>query len=73
MVEQLGLATNSEGPCNAWAFTSGTTKGTDGSMRQAEELSMTRIPASVKRGAHSMDTDPPAENKAKSAPLSMAV
>jgi len=46
MVEQLGLATMPFGIfCRASALTSGTTRGTSGSMRQALELSTTTAPA----------------------------
>ena len=44
-----------------------------GSIRQAEELSMTVVPASANLGAHSRDVLPPAENKAMSAFMSTAV
>ena len=39
---------------SAWAFTSGTTSGTSGSMRQADELSMTIAPAAASRGESSL-------------------
>ena len=71
MVEQLGLAmmrqprlpraTNA-----ASRFTSGTTSGTWGSMRNAELLSMTTAPASAKSGARSLLSEPPALNSAMS-------
>ena len=52
MVVQLGLATMPLGmERNAPALASGTTSGTSGSMRQAEELSMTVAPAATSRGA----------------------
>ena len=37
-------------------------------MRQREELSTTTAPASAKRGAHSPEVEPPAENSARSKP-----
>ena len=45
----------------ASAFTSGTTSGTSGSMRQAEELSITTQPCAPMRGDHSFETVPPAD------------
>lgn len=45
----------------ASAFTSGTISGTSGSMRQADELSITTAPAAPIFGDHSFDTDPPAD------------
>ncbi len=59
MVEQLGLATTAGPAGRVSPLISGTTKGTAGSMRQAEELSTTRAPASTKRGAHSLLTAAP--------------
>ena len=53
---------------SASRFTSATTSGTCSSIRQALELSITTQPASAKRGAHSRDTPPPAENSATSKP-----
>ncbi len=50
-----------EKPLAASAFTSGTTSGTSGSMRQAEELSITRQPCAPIFGDHSFDTVPPAD------------
>ena len=48
MVVQLGLATMPFGMSSrAWALTSGTTSGTSGSMRQADELSITMAPAAA--------------------------
>ena len=44
----------------ASAFTSGTTRGTSGSIRQAEELSMTIAPAAATRGASSREVGRPA-------------
>src|SRR5215204_2916859 len=61
MVEQLGLAMILSFAVNTSAFTSGTTSGFAGSILQAEELSITVIPASANFGAHSNDVLPPAE------------
>ena len=48
MVVQLGFATIPLGiVSNAWGLTSGTTSGTSGSMRHADELSMTIAPAAA--------------------------
>ena len=48
-------------PSAASAFTSGTISGTSGSMRQADELSITTVPAAPIFGDHSFDTSPPAD------------
>src|SRR5438105_13386727 len=54
MVEQLGLAMIPFGiRASAPAFTSGTTSGTSGSMRQALELSTTTAPARAAIGLYS--------------------
>ena len=45
-----------------------TTSGTSSFIRQREELSTTIAPASAKRGAHSPEIEPPAENSAMSKP-----
>src|SRR5579875_1476907 len=69
MVVQFGLATMPLGiRSRASAFTSGTTRGTSGSIRQAEELSTTVAPAAATRGASSLEAGPPAENRAMSMP-----
>jgi hypothetical protein len=49
-------------------FTSLTTSGTSGSIRQAEELSTTTAPAPAYRGASTRDAAAPAENSAMSRP-----
>ena len=54
-------------------LTSLTTSGTCGSIRQAEELSITIAPACAKAGAHSLDVEPPAENSAMSIPVKSAM
>ncbi len=74
IVVQFGLAMM---PLRASAIapglTSDTTSGTSGSMRNAEELSMTVTPAAAKRGASSRDDVAPAENRAMSRPAGSAV
>src|SRR5438874_3068533 len=58
IVEQFGLATIPLGiRANAPALTSGTTKGTSGSIRQALELSTTTAPARAAIGLYSRETD----------------
>jgi hypothetical protein len=54
-VEQFGLAMMFflAKPSSAAAFTSGTTSGTSGSMRQADELSITTVPCAPIFGDHS--------------------
>ena len=67
MVVQLGLAMMPFGRCaSMWALTSGTTSGTSGSIRQAEELSITVAPACATTGAKARDVVFPAENRAMS-------
>src|SRR5207237_1338647 len=66
MVEQFGFAIILSSFVNASALISGTTSFLVGSMRHAEELSMTIQPASANFGASSMDVLPPAENNATS-------
>ena len=62
--EQFGLAI-SFGCCRKTSpFTSGTTRGTSGSMRKAEELSITTAPACKAAGANSRDRVAPALKKA---------
>src|SRR4051794_3349960 len=56
----------------ACGFTSLTTSGTSGSIRQAEELSTTRTPASANRGASAREVVAPAEKTAMSSPLGSA-
>src|SRR4051794_18365990 len=72
MVEQLGLAMILSFAVSTSALISGTTSGFDGSMRHAEELSMTVIPASANLGAHSVDVPPPAEKIATAGLAAMA-
>src|SRR5450631_666059 len=61
IVEQLGLAMIRSSFVNTSAFSSGTTSFFVGSILQAEELSITVMPASANLGAHSKDVPPPAE------------
>jgi hypothetical protein len=62
-VEQFGFAMMFflVKPAAASALTSGTISGTSGSIRQAEELSITTVPAAAIFGDHSFDTEPPAD------------
>ena len=74
MVVQLGLATIPFGMrSSAAALTSGTTSGQSGSMRQAEELSMTMAPAAATLSPNCREADAPMENSATSTPRWSAV
>src|SRR5262245_23250890 len=74
IVVQLGLATMPLGMLSsAPGLTSDTTRGTSGSMRQAEELSITVAPAAATRGASAFAVTMPAENRAMSMPDQSAV
>ena len=74
IVVQLGLAMIPlRASAIACGFTSLTTSGTSGSIRQADELSTTVTPASANRGARARDVVAPAENSAMSRPLGSAV
>ena len=69
MVVQLGLATIPFGiDASADSLTSGTTRGTSGSMRHADELSTTIAPAAAKRGASWREAVAPLEKRAMSMP-----
>src|SRR3954451_10197672 len=74
MVVQLGLAMI---PLRALAISPGLTSltisGTSGSIRHADELSMTVAPAAANFGANSRDDVAPAENRAMSRPDTSAV
>ena len=74
IVVQLGLAMM---PLRALAispgFTSLTMSGTSGSIRQADELSMTVTPAAANFGASSLELVAPDENRAMSRPDGSAV
>src|SRR6476620_988317 len=54
------------------AFTSATTSGTSGSIRHADELSITVTAAAANRGACTRDIEAPAENSARSNPAGSA-
>src|SRR3984893_5031288 len=62
-VEQFGLAMMFflTKPATASALTSGTISGTYGSIRQADELSITTAPAAPMFGDHSFGTAPAAD------------
>src|SRR6476646_8666916 len=62
MVEQFGFAMMLSAAVSASAVSSGTTSFFVGSILQAEELSITVIPAAANFGAHSSEVPPPAEN-----------
>ena len=74
IVVQLGLAMMPlRASATASGLTSDTTSGTSGSMRHADELSMTVTPAAAKRGASSRDEVAPAEKRAMSSPAGSAM
>ena len=66
---QFGLAMRPSWRARSCAFTSGTTSGTLGSMRKADELSITIAPAARAAGANSRLRPAPALKKAMSMPL----
>src|SRR5690606_12688566 len=72
IVEQLGLAMIPLWFLISCAFTSGTTKGTSGSIRNALVLSITTAPLLTASGASFLDTDPPAEKNAISIPSKLS-
>ena len=69
-MEQFGLATMfiRPKPARASALTSGTTSGTSGCIRQAEELSITTQPVEPIFGDQALDTSPPADIRQMSVP-----
>ncbi len=70
IVEQLGLAMIPLGRTKASSgLTSGTTRGTWGSIRKALELSIMMAPYLVMVSANSSDVPPPADTNAMSIPL----
>ena len=74
MVVQFGLAMMAPRPrpttaSAASGLTSDTTSGTVGSIRQADELSITMAPAAANFGASAFEVEPPAENRAMSRPV----
>ena len=68
MVEQFGLAMIPGWPSRSAALTCETTSGMVGSIRHADELSMTVAPWATAAGASSCDTPAPAEKSAMSTP-----
>ena len=74
IVVQLGLAMM---PLRALAISPGLTSltisGTSGSIRHADELSITVTPAAANRGANSRDDAAPEENRAMSRPDGSAI
>ena len=72
MVLQLGFAIILVLLFSSEAFISGTINGMLSSIRQAELLSITNVPAAANRGAYSFDTDAPAEKIATSGFMAMA-
>src|SRR5690606_37532499 len=65
---QFGFAMIPRWPASAPALISGTTSGTAGSIRNAEELSTTTAPAATASGAKRFEMPLPAEKRARSAP-----
>src|SRR5690349_919055 len=68
MVEQLGLETIPRWAPAASPFTSGTTSGTSGAIRNALDLSTTTQPRRTASGANRFAVPPPAEKRARSKP-----
>jgi len=68
IVEQFGFAMMPWCSGMSFELISGTTRGTCGSMRKADELSITRAPAATAAGANCLLLEPPAEKKAISTP-----
>ncbi len=68
IVEQFGLAMMPSCHARSSALTCETTSGTDGSMRHADELSITVAPRFAASGASAFDVSPPALNSAMSTP-----
>ena len=73
IVEQFGLAIILSSAVKIEALISGTINFFVGSIRHAEELSITVVPASANFGAHSSEVSPPAEKIAISGRISTAV
>ena len=71
MVEQFGFAIMPVWPVRASGLTSGTTRGTDGSIRKADELSTTTAPAAMAAAAYCLEREPPALKKAISMSLKL--
>src|SRR5919199_1128956 len=72
MVEQFGFAIILSSGVNVLALISGATSFLVGSIRQADELSTTVIPASANFGASASDVLPPAEKIATAGLAAMA-
>lgn len=69
IVVQFGLAMMPLGrSAIACGFTSETTRGTCGSLRHAEELSITTAPCAATFSASALEVAPPAENSTMSRP-----
>ena len=66
IVEQLGLAIILSSLVRTSALISGIINFLVGSIRQAEELSTTVVPTWANLGAHSLETEAPAEKRATS-------
>src|SRR5208283_474294 len=73
MVEQLGLAMIPLCFLISSGLTSGTTKGTSGSIRNCEVLSITTAPALAAIGAHILEISAPGEDKTMSTPLNTSL
>ena len=73
MVEQLGLAIILSSLVKICELITGIINFLLGSIRQAEELSMTTVQTSANFGAHSNEMLPPAENSAISGAIDTAV
>src|SRR5690606_41494832 len=72
MVEQFGFAMILSSIVRTCPFISGTISFFSGSIRQADELSITMVPTSANFGAHYREVPPPAENIAASGASLMA-
>src|SRR5437588_9723731 len=68
IAQQFGLATTPSCSRARSPFTSGTTSGTPGSSRYADDLSTTTAPPRTACGTSSRDADVPTENNASSTP-----
>src|SRR3569832_379189 len=68
IAEQFGFAMMPLWSLMRFALISGSTSGTFGSMRKADELSTTTAPAFTAIGPYFLEIDPPAENSAMSTP-----
>ena len=73
MVEQLGLAIILSSFVKVLALISGIINFLSGSILQADELSITIAPAFANFGAQFKDVSPPAENRAISGLIDIAV